>query len=158
MRKKIPEITASVETLKERLKQEKHARIKLRLHMLYCLKSGKATTRTEVAALLAVHRHTIGHWLACYETAGLERLLEIKTYPNRAYFLTAQMVTQLKERLQAPVGFRSDKEVGVWLKNQLGDITFGYRGKAVNQILTIFILAYFQILIWRGGVSYETPA
>ncbi len=44
MRKKIPEITESVEAFKERLKQEKHVRSKRRLHMLYFLKSGKAIT------------------------------------------------------------------------------------------------------------------
>jgi hypothetical protein len=36
---------------------------------------GQAETRQDVARLLGVHRHTIGHWLTLYETAGLRALL-----------------------------------------------------------------------------------
>jgi hypothetical protein len=45
--------------------------------MLYLLASGQVHTGQDVAQLLGVHRHTIGHWLASYEAGVLEALLEV---------------------------------------------------------------------------------
>jgi hypothetical protein len=55
------EDTASPE---QRIQQEHNGRRKPRLQMRYLLASGPAQTRQNVAQLLGVHRHTIGHWHA----------------------------------------------------------------------------------------------
>jgi hypothetical protein len=70
MRKGLPVITEAVETLKQRLQHERDGRKKPRLQMLSLLASGQAQRRREVAQLLGVHRNTIGHGLALYETGG----------------------------------------------------------------------------------------
>jgi hypothetical protein len=75
MRKVLPVIVEDAAILKQRLPRERNGRKKPRLQMLYFLASRQAQTRQDVARLLGVHRHTIGHWLAIYETGGLEALL-----------------------------------------------------------------------------------
>jgi hypothetical protein len=68
MRNPISPITETVDDLKLRLQQERDGRKKPRLQMLYLLATGQAHERQDVAALLGVHRHTVGRWLACYAT------------------------------------------------------------------------------------------
>jgi hypothetical protein len=60
MRKNLPEIKESIAELRERLQAERQVRRRMRLQVLYLLKSQQAHSRQEVAGLLAVHRHTIG--------------------------------------------------------------------------------------------------
>ena len=60
MKRPIPIIHEEVKTLANQLKREKDLQRKLRLHMLYLLKSGDCQTRLEVAETLAVHRQY--HW------------------------------------------------------------------------------------------------
>jgi transposase len=50
----------------------------------------------------------------------MEGMLELKTKPNRAYSLSAEEKEKLEEQLKNPVGFGSYKEIGRWLKEQLG--------------------------------------
>jgi transposase len=68
----LPATTEDAATWKRRLRHEHAGGKKLRRQMLPVLASGQAQTRQDVARLLGVHRHTIGHWLARYETGGLE--------------------------------------------------------------------------------------
>jgi transposase len=117
MKRKIPDIRESLEDLKARYQSEKHARKKPRLLMLYLLKSHQATTMKQLASLLAVDRNTIGHWLTRYEHEGLLGLLDRRTKPNRPLSLPPDMVEHLKQKLQAPQGLRSYKEIWCWLRN-----------------------------------------
>lgn len=120
MYNEIPPIAESLELLKTRLSSEPKARRKTRLQMLYLLKSGQATTRQEVAALLAVHRHTISRWLETYTRAGLEELLPLKTQPNRPCALPAPVKQALAKQLQDPSGFRTYLEAQAWLREKWG--------------------------------------
>ena len=52
MKRKVPEITESVQDLKSLLRQAKKKHEVQRLNVLYLLKSGQAKTRLEVAKLL----------------------------------------------------------------------------------------------------------
>ena len=70
-----------------------------RLQALYLLASGQATSRGALAALLAVHRHTIGAWLRQYEAGGLSGLLTIKTAPGKRSALTPAVLAHLQQRL-----------------------------------------------------------
>jgi transposase len=76
MRKTLPVMTEAAETLKHRIPRARDGRKKSRLQRLYWLASGHAHPRQEVAQLLGVPRHTLGHWLAWYAAGGLDALLD----------------------------------------------------------------------------------
>ncbi len=73
---KPPEITESVSELKSLLRKTPVGYQKQRLTALYLFRSGHATTRKQAAALIGVNRKTIGHWIATYESEGLDALLD----------------------------------------------------------------------------------
>jgi hypothetical protein len=57
-----PCITEDLESLQARLRSERDAQLRPRLHLLVLLKSGQVTTRRQAAAPLAVHRNTVALW------------------------------------------------------------------------------------------------
>jgi transposase len=118
MRKELPQIIEGVEELSQRLRAERNGRRKTRLQVLYLLKSGQAQSRQEVAALVAVHRHTIGRWLAAYERGGLLALLEIQIHSNRRPVLPVPAQRALATKLRSPQGFGSYSEAQQWLQEK----------------------------------------
>jgi transposase len=116
MRNALPVIIEDVENLKQRLRHEHHGRKKPRLQMLYLLASGQAQTRHDVAKLLGVHRHTIGHWLARYATGGLAALLNLYVPPGKPVSLPPDVLAGLEQALRQPAGFASYEAVRQWLK------------------------------------------
>jgi transposase len=84
--------------------------------MLYLLASGHAHTRQEVAQLLGVHRNTIGHWLALYETGGLEALLKVYVSAGKPVSLSPEVLASIAQALQEPAGFASYEELRPWVK------------------------------------------
>lgn len=120
MKKELPEIRESVATLRQGLHTERQGRRRVRLQVLYLLKSGQAQTRQEVAALVAVHRHTVGRWLETYDTAGLEAMLTIKTHSNRRPILTRAVRQALAKKLHHAQGFASYGEAQQWLQRRYG--------------------------------------
>jgi transposase len=116
MRKALPVITEAVENLKQRLQHEHNGRKKPRLQMLYLLASGQAQTRQDGAQLLGVHRNTIGHWLAIYETGGLEALLEVDVPAGKPVSLAPAVLASLEQALQAPAGFASYEALRQWVQ------------------------------------------
>lgn len=120
MRREVPQITEGVEELSQRLRMERQGRRKTRLHVLYLLKSGQAHSRQEVAALVALHRHTIGRWLDAYARGGLAALLEIRIHSNRQPVLPVRVQRALAAKLQAPKGFGSYGEAQQWLQERGG--------------------------------------
>jgi hypothetical protein len=66
MRKKRPTITESAAERHPRMKQEKDVKKRQRLQALYLVANGPARHRQELAALLGVHRHSVGAWLEAY--------------------------------------------------------------------------------------------
>ena len=83
MKKKLPPIHPSREELHRLLKAERSVRKRQRLQALYLLVSRQVKTRSAVAELLGVHRHSVGTWLGLYEQGGLESLLTIKKAPGK---------------------------------------------------------------------------
>jgi putative transposase len=116
MHKAVPVITEDVESLKQRLQREHHGRKKPRLQMLYLLASGQAQTRQEVAQLLGVHRHTIGHWLALYEAGGMEALLALYVPAGKPLSLPPDVLASLAHALSQPVGFASYEALRQWVQ------------------------------------------
>lgn len=120
MNRKIPEITESVEELKELLRRETRGRQKQRLQALYLLKTGQARNRTQAGRLLGVGRRAVGEWLDRYEAEGLEGLLEIRTHTNRPRSLTAEQEEALRQKLSEPEGFGSWGAVCSWVNETFG--------------------------------------
>jgi transposase len=116
MRKVIPVITEDVESLKQRLQRERNGRKNPRLQMLYLLASGQAQTHQDVPKLLGVHRHTIGHWLAIYETGGLEALLDAYVPAGKALSLPQTVLDALEQALRQPAGFASYEALRQWVQ------------------------------------------
>lgn len=118
MNKALPVITESPQSLQRRLRAEPEARKRQRLQALYLLASGQAASRVALAALLAVHRHTIRAWLTQYEAGGLPALLTIKTAPGKRSVLTPPILAQLRRRLAQPRGFASYGEIQRYLAQE----------------------------------------
>ena len=117
MRKALPTITEDLGTLKQRLQHEHDGRKNPRLQMLYLLASGQAHTRQEVAQLLGVHRHTIGHWRVLYESGGLDAVLARYVPAGKPVSLPPDVLAALQQVLRQPAGFASYVELRQWLKH-----------------------------------------
>ncbi len=120
MNKKVPEITESVETLKELLRQCQKKHETQRLTALYLLKSGQAKNRIQVAERLGVTRISVGQWLHAYETGGLEKLLDRGYAPGRVPILTAAQQNRLRSELQQPEGFHSYVQIQAYIAETFG--------------------------------------
>ena len=116
----IPAITEDLETLQARLRSERDAQLRPRLHLLVLLKSGQLTTRRQAAAHLAVHRNTVALWLRTYRAGGLPALLTYKEAgaPAGQKSLPAAVFAQLQARLATPTGFASYVELQHWLREE----------------------------------------
>ena len=72
------EIKESQEKLEKAVKYAVEASSKERLQMLYWLKSGQLTSRSEIAQRLGRSGATITRWLKKYKDGGRRGLLEVK--------------------------------------------------------------------------------
>jgi transposase len=127
MRRALPEIGESLESLRELLAKTKDAKRKRRVHLLVLIRSGEVRSRASGAKHLGVHRNSIGDWLQAYEERGLEGLLDIGTpgaKPGQKVLAPA-VLKQLEERL-ADEGFASYGEARQWLRREFGlEIPYG---------------------------------
>jgi transposase len=115
MRTPLPVMTEGADPLKPRLRRESDGHKKPRLQMLYWLASGQAQTRLDVAQLLGVHRHTIGHWLARYAAGGLDALLEVYVPVGKPLSLPPDGLAALEEALRHPTGLASYEALRQWV-------------------------------------------
>jgi len=107
MRKRLPFVTESPNSLLQQLKAETDVKRRQRLQALYLIASGQVAARLALAALLAVHRHTLQAWLDLYEAGGMEALLTIHKAPGKMPTLTPKVLRALQRRLAHPRGFAS---------------------------------------------------
>lgn len=116
-----PPIAESVEDLEARLKHERDARRRNRLHLLLLIHSGHVKSREEAADHLSVHRNSIKNWLDRYKRGGLEALLQIgKTGPKpEQKSLPAPVYAALRERVESQ-GFSGYVGAREWLRSQFG--------------------------------------
>lgn len=132
MKKPLPMIQENVDELEQMLKTEKNKHKRNRLHAVYLIKSEQAKTRIQIGKILSVNRITVGIWLSIYEKQGLSKLLTINTKPNRKLSIPPDILTQLEQKLKDPEGFRSYKEIRLWLFNEFSlDIPY----RTVNGIV-----------------------
>lgn len=120
MYRKLPVISETAEDLRQRMRQERNAKKRVRLQMLYLLVTKQATSRKAVATQLGVYRETVGHWLDAYEAGGVDKLLELYVPPGRAPSVAGEALVELEKALHDPKGFGSYDELRVWLFEQHG--------------------------------------
>jgi hypothetical protein len=114
MRKVLPVITDDATPLKQRVRRERDGRQNPRLQRRSLRASGQAQTRQDVAPLLGVHRHTIGHWLAIYETGGLQALLDVYVPAGKPLSLPQDVLDALEQALRQPAGVASYEGLRQW--------------------------------------------
>lgn len=115
MRIAIPPLREHADDIKQRLQRERDRQKKPRLQMLYLLASGQARNRQEVAALLGVHRNTIGRWLALYAAGGLDALLATYVPAGKPISLAPAVLASLEQALRRPEGFASYEALRQWV-------------------------------------------
>jgi transposase len=84
--------------------------------MLYLLAIGQAQTRLDVAQLLGVHRHTIGHWLALYAAGGLDTLRALYVPAGKPLSLPPAVLAAIEQALRQPAGFAPYEALRQWVK------------------------------------------
>jgi transposase len=116
----MPTIHESAEELQQVLKQTRHPLARQRVHALFLLASGQATSSAQVGALLSVNRETVGDWLRLYADGGLEALRTIRAPPGATSRLTPAARADLERALHDPEGFPSYAAIRDWLWQQHG--------------------------------------
>ena len=114
------DITASTQTLKTLLGQQRTASGKERVQAVYLLRTKQVETVQHLAVVLGRNRVTVQRWLSQYRSGGLERLLEVGKSTGRTPLIPAEAVERLKQELLEPSGFSSYEEVRLWLAAELG--------------------------------------
>lgn len=116
------EIHESAEYLEKSLRHACSASQKERLQMLWWLKSGQVNQHQELGHRLGRDGSTISRWLAKYRQGGLSELLKEKSSPGKPWEIEAEMLAQLKARLQQSEGFKSYGEIQQWLEQQFDKV------------------------------------
>ena len=108
-------ITESVENLREILKQQKKILAYNKVQMLYLFQSKQVETVREVSSVLGKSEATIHRWLSQYRKGGLENLLKNRQVFGRPKKFSVEIAATLQQELRDPEGFKSYKEVHLWL-------------------------------------------
>ena len=119
------EINESPEQLENLMKEQKASRKFIRVQCLHLLKTGKATTITEVAELVGRHRVTVHRWLNCYQKGGIATLITSGSILGRPPKVSVEVAAKLQQELRDTEGFKSYGEVRLWLL-ALHDICVSY--------------------------------
>lgn len=122
MKRPLPDIKETALELKALMQQEKDARKKLRLQVLYLAQSGICKTRQSIALSLSLHRNTVSRWFRIYQSGGLEKLKSIAQPlpPKGQKTLPSDVLQSLREQLSQPTGFASYVEIQEWIEKQHG--------------------------------------
>ena len=118
-----PTIIEDLATLQQRMRCERNADRKRRLHMLVLFAQDNPPTRQQVAEHLGVERKAIRRWLARYQRGGIEALLSDET-PGRKpgqRLLPSAVLERLQERLNTDDGFASYVEAQQWLATEFDE-------------------------------------
>lgn len=120
MRTTLPEIHEPLDELERRLRAERNAQLKSRLHLLVLIASNQVSSRHEAAQHLALHRNTVCRWLRVYQREGLAGLLTLGEpgAPSGSARLTPVIAEALQQRLNDPSGFARYGEVQRWLDEE----------------------------------------
>ena len=109
------EITESIETLSNWLKQEKNTKKKERIQALFWIKTNLAETIGYLSSLSGKHRTTISRWLSLYRQGGLSKMLDIPIASGRTPAIPPKIPEKLINELNEREGFSTYKEIQTWL-------------------------------------------
>ena len=114
-------IIETKEYLADLLYGENDKRKKERLQFLYWQKSGLATTRSQLAALLCKSLPTITAWARRYQEHGLHGFLGMD-YKGGGHLriIPWSVIEELDARLNTEEGFGSFAEIRAWMKDRHG--------------------------------------
>jgi transposase len=114
-------IIETKEYLADLLYGENDKRKRERLQFLYWQKSGLATTRSQLAALLCKSLPTITAWARRYQELGLHGFLGMD-YKGGVHLriIPLSVIEELDARLNTAEGFGSFAEIRAWLKDGHG--------------------------------------
>jgi transposase len=111
-------IEESEDELRLLLGEQKTARGKERVQLLYLLKSEQVESVSEAARLLGRNRVTLERWLGKYRRGGLSQLLAPHSGRGRKRHIPVAADQKLQAQLQQTDGFDSYGEIQQWLKRE----------------------------------------
>lgn len=116
MRRALPEVFETVEELQALMAGTSDLQRKQRMHLLLLIRTDQVDSRLAAAAHLALHRNSVGDWLAKYEQGGIEAMLDIGTPGAKPGIrvLPPAALAALKARLEGE-GFASYKQIQEWI-------------------------------------------
>jgi transposase len=108
-------IVETANELKRLMNSQQKAKLKERIQALYLLKNERAKTLQELADLLGRSISTIESWLTLYRKKGLLGLLAWNYQGGQPPAIPEPVLTELRQRLSQPQGFKSYGEIQQWL-------------------------------------------
>src|SRR5512135_882033 len=113
-------IIETADELKRLMKVQQKAKLKERIQALYLLKNERAKTLQDLADFLGRSKSTIESWLTRYRKKGLLGLLAWNYHGGQPPAIPEPVLTELREKLSQPQGFKSYGEIQQWLKEEYG--------------------------------------
>lgn len=104
------EIAESIETLLNRLKQEKNTKRKERIQALFWIKTNLAESG-DLSSLSGKHRTTVSRWLSLSSKGGLSKMLDIPIASGRTPAIPPEIKEKLINELNEREGFSTYKEI-----------------------------------------------
>ena len=108
----------TAEALRQAYRAEADAAVRMRLHGLWLLRSGRPVG--EVAATLGVHYRTVPRWVRWYEVGGLA---EVRAHHQGGPGPQPRLTAEQQEQVAAEVAtgrFRSTAAMGAWIQTTFG--------------------------------------
>src|SRR5512139_2196728 len=106
--------------LKQLMNAQQKAKLQERIQTLYLLKHQRAKSLHDLADFLGRSRSTIESWLTLYRKKGLLGLLAWNYHGGQPPAMPEPGLTELREKLNQPQGFKSYGEIKQWFKEQYG--------------------------------------
>ena len=113
-------ITETADELKQLMNTQQKAKLKERVQALYLLKNGRAKTLQDLVDFLGRSKSTIESWLTLYRKKGLLGLVAWNYHGGQPPAISEPVLTELRETLSQPQGFKNYGEVQQWLKAEHG--------------------------------------
>ena len=135
-------VEQTTEELQHRHRRATTAHTKERLQMLYSIKTGAVSTRSELAQRIQRDESTIFRWLKRYKQGGIKALLSVKTAPGKVSLITPEALQKLEQRLAQPEGFHSYGQIQRWLEAECG-VVVAYR--TVHQLVRYKLNAKLKV-------------
>src|SRR5512134_11557 len=113
-------IIETADELKRLMNVQQKAKLKERIQALYLLKNERAKTLQDLADLLGRSISTIESWLTLYRKKGLLGLVAWNYHGGQPPAIPEPVLTELREKLSQPQGFKNYGEIQQWLKEEYG--------------------------------------